>query len=528
MLTKINCESPQTPLESLIVRALGEMKTLGHSEKPHKEYLRIWRHLLQFAEERNERELSVGLASDFLSKSKVARPFPGCSRKRRLGRMMTARRAVRSLLYFMCHERWDPRRAGCLHRMLPPIHTDSREASTPLEATMISALNAMRSEGYPESTREDYSLIWRHMLEFALRQNRTELSDKFCQDFLAASGSLHENRMDKVRYMVRSLSHHASHGMWRPCRLSGKEAPVLPTLFARDLQAYLSHLKDECLCSSATLVSHKRYLGQFLAFLGSKGIQSWKRFRPALLTEFFMAKGHLQASSLEIISKMLCRFLRFVLMTGRLGRDWSGHVPRFRGFADQHVPAVWTSSMIDTMLHSIDRDWPKGKRDYAVLLLACRLGMRPSDIRALRLESLRWDDNRIEYTQRKTGRRIVLPLTCEIGDALIDYLFHSRPASIHREVFLRTVAPYRPLGKGLTSILDKYCPNPRAAFPNQRMGINSLRHSVARELLAIGTPLETIAEVLGHGSLNSTRVYAKVDVKQLRTAALDPEEVYHA
>jgi integrase len=183
---------------------------------------------------------------------------------------------------------------------------------------------------------------------------------------------------------------------------------------------------------------------------------------------------------------------------------------------------------VDALLKSINRKSPCGKRDYAILLLAARLGMRAGDIRTLRLDSLRWDDERIEYTQGKTGRKTTLPLTEEVGTALIDYLLHGRPHSVHREVFLRAKAPYRPLSPAMDRIIKGRCRDAKVKLPPGHAGMHSLRHTLAQRLLSNETPLETIAGILGHTSLNATRVYAKVNLKQLRTAALDPEEVYHA
>ena len=123
-----------------------------------------------------------------------------------------------------------------------------------------------------------------------------------------------------------------------------------------------------------------------------------------------------------------------------------------------------------------------------------------------------------------------LPLTGEIGDALIDYLRHGRPPSQHREVFLRVNAPIEPFGNNnnLHYIITKY--RRRAGItlaPRSRRGLHSLRHTTASRLLEQGTPLETISAIMGHLSVETTRIYTKVDVEALRSAAFDPEEVVH-
>jgi integrase len=182
-------------------------------------------------------------------------------------------------------------------------------------------------------------------------------------------------------------------------------------------------------------------------------------------------------------------------------------------------------------LSIVDRSSAQGKRDYAILLLACRLGLRVGDIRTLRLEQLRWDEARIEITQAKTGQPLSLPISEELGRALIDYLRHGRPASAHREVFLRLIAPFEPFGanNNLYPLISQYRRRAGIALPPRcRGGLHSLRHTLASRLLEQQTPLETISDILGHQRSASTRIYTKIDLNTLRTVALDPEEVHHA
>jgi len=132
-------------------------------------------------------------------------------------------------------------------------------------------------------------------------------------------------------------------------------------------------------------------------------------------------------------------------------------------------------------------------------------------------------------TQAKTGVPLVLPLGEEVGGALINYLQHGRPVTHHREVFLRLKAPVEPFSNtdNLHHILTFYRQRAGIVLPAQsRKGLHSLRHTVATRLLEVGTPLETIAGILGHLSLQTTQIYAKVDIEALRRAALNPEVLH--
>ena len=137
---------------------------------------------------------------------------------------------------------------------------------------------------------------------------------------------------------------------------------------------------------------------------------------------------------------------------------------------------------------------------------------------------------RIEFPQSKTGVSLTLPLIPAVGEAIIDYLRHGRPPTQHREVFLRLHAPFDPLWtQSLWHIVAFYRRRAGVRGPrNGGAGLHSLRHTLATRLLRAGVPLETISQVLGHVSSESTRVYTKVDLDALRGVALDPEEVGHA
>lgn len=153
------------------------------------------------------------------------------------------------------------------------------------------------------------------------------------------------------------------------------------------------------------------------------------------------------------------------------------------------------------------------------------------DIRTLRLEHLLWDQARIEIPQGKTGTPLNVPLTEEIGNAIIDYLRHGRPPTHYREVFLAANAPFRPFScnNNLHHIITTYRRRAGIVLPKlSRRGMHALRHTVASRLLESGTPLETISAFMGHLSTETTRIYTKVDIEALRSAAINPEELTHA
>ena len=206
-------------------------------------------------------------------------------------------------------------------------------------------------------------------------------------------------------------------------------------------------------------------------------------------------------------------------------------LPKIRVPRDATIPSVWDQELVVRLLEAVDRSSAKGKRDFAILLLACRLGLRVGDIRTLKLDQIHWEDSTIEVTQSKTGMPLSLPLTNEVGEALIDYLKSGRPQTAYREVFLKVNPPFDPFieNSNLHHIVTYWRQLAGIRFRTpQKRGMHSLRHTLATRLLEKGTPFTTIAGILGHTSLESTRIYAKADVEALRSVALDPEEVNHA
>jgi integrase len=182
---------------------------------------------------------------------------------------------------------------------------------------------------------------------------------------------------------------------------------------------------------------------------------------------------------------------------------------------------------VDRILAATDRTTPLGRRDYAILLLAARYGLRPSDIRQLTLDQIDWRQAQINVRQVKTGRPLELPLLPEIAEALSAYLCDGRPASIDRAIFLRHRAPFKPFAdeNNLMAIMRPVLRRTGLANRSGRRGLYLFRHTLATRLVANGCPLKSIADVLGHATTETTYGYIRVDLVGLRTVAISEEEV---
>jgi integrase len=201
-------------------------------------------------------------------------------------------------------------------------------------------------------------------------------------------------------------------------------------------------------------------------------------------------------------------------------------VPAAKSTRQARIPSVWDPGDVTKILAAIDRGNPCGKRDYAIILLITRLGLRGVDVKRLEFADLDWAGNRLSVVQAKTGYRVQLPLLKDVGWAIIDYVRHGRPASDCPQVFVRHTAPIGPFSDQdhLHQILVKHA---RAAHvrlgEERRHGMHSLRHTLATRLLEQGTPIEEIADILGHQQVASTGVYLKSSLRLLAECALDPD-----
>jgi len=268
---------------------------------------------------------------------------------------------------------------------------------------------------------------------------------------------------------------------------------------------------------------------RWLLFLESQGVSDLRQLQPEHLTTFVaMYAGHSRTYLATIVSSLRI-FLKQSAEDGVVaGKPWT-MLPPMQHRRQFFLPASWTSADVQKLLNAIDRGNPTGKRDYALLLLVVRLGLRASDVRHLTLNQLDWAHKQMRVVQSKTQQPLVLPLLDDVGWALIDYLKHGRPPTTSDAVFVNHKAPYGAFRdtNGMQHILWKYMRFAGLAIPpDEHRGLHSLRSTLARTLLEQGTSLPVISDVLGHESAQSARSYLHINVEALRRCPLDPEEVF--
>jgi site-specific recombinase XerD len=186
------------------------------------------------------------------------------------------------------------------------------------------------------------------------------------------------------------------------------------------------------------------------------------------------------------------------------------------------IPSVYSQEEVESLVNAIDRGHPQGKRDYAMILLAARYGLRVSDIIGMRFCNLDWEHNRIVLFQQKTDKKVDFPLSEEVGNAIIDYIKYGRPQIELPYIFITAHAPYRELTSNVMGAAIKdYFRVAGVNFTDKKHGPHSLRHSLASNLLKSNEPLPVISEILGHSSTESTLEYLRIDMNLLRQCTLE-------
>ena len=218
-------------------------------------------------------------------------------------------------------------------------------------------------------------------------------------------------------------------------------------------------------------------------------------------------------------------FLQFLFHNGYVREDFSRDMPAKRYLQKNSLPSTWKREDVDKLLSAVDRGNPVGKRDYAILLLVTKLGLRVGDIRALRLNDIDWENNRLSFVQSKTQKRVDLPLPNDVGWAIIDYLKYGRPQTAIQNVFLTCRTPIMAFSdtSSLSGIIIRYAQMAKIDLSEHKHGMHSLRHTLATRLMEENIPISTIADILGHTSTETVKKYLQVDIAHLRDCALDVE-----
>lgn len=292
---------------------------------------------------------------------------------------------------------------------------------------------------------------------------------------------------------------------------------AVPAILPDGLETLLTKYRVHCAENGYRLSSiqlYEKVCRRFLKALADEGVSNG-----ADVTVSAVSKAILRMKSPYYLSAVHT-FLVYLAESGSLDQDYSSIVPPYK--RPQPMPSVYSVEEVQRLEAAVERDASYGKRDYAVLLLAARLGIRAGDIATMTFDELDFETNKIRITQQKTDVALELPMLPVIRNALLDYIQNARGSSDSPYVFLSLSPPYshisvQRIGKLVRSVIKKAGIDPG----HRKMGPHALRSSIASSMVNDCVPYEVVRRMLGHTDKNAIKSYARLDVEQLKSYTLE-------
>jgi len=287
-------------------------------------------------------------------------------------------------------------------------------------------------------------------------------------------------------------------------------------------QAYAQYLREERAVTIACVVNYVPFVREFLQRkFGKEGVTLSRLCAQDVVRFVHYKTRRLHIGRARLLISALRSFLRYMRYRGETTMDLAAAVPSVANWSRPSIPRAIQPDQVRRLLADVDRNTPVGRRDFAILLMLARLGLRSNAIAHLELDDIDWKAGSLNvHSKAKGDRRLVLPLPADVGKAIAAYLRHGRPRSASRRVFLRAKAPIRGfIDRGAVSSIVKHS-LARAGIVATTKSTHQFRHGLAGEMLRHGASLSEIGELLGHRSQDTTKLYTKIDINALRTLAL--------
>lgn len=387
--------------------------------------------------------------------------------------------------------------------------------------------------GYTEASIKFYRRRWDMLLKFAANRNEIYYSEQLGMDFVEKHFRILEKDFDKtlsqkdtqelrvIRMIGDFQLHHSILRRYYKHRKLLTDPYYIQ--FSDDFKQYCQR-KDY---SKVTVDHYVKQSERFMDFLIAQGVSDCHEITLVLVHSYIKTlAGYTYKTVEQCICAVRC-FLRFLLEKNILKEDLASKTPMVQARKHTRIPSVWTKEELSSLINAIDRGNPKGKRDYAIILLACVLGLRVTDIKNLTFDCFNWEEKKLTFAQSKTRETLTLPLPAEVGWAIIDYLRYGRPDVDSPIVFIRHTAPFLPFAEGdhLHQLIQSYMRIAHIPTLKKHRGMHSLRHTAASRMLENDTPLPVISDILGHIDTESTATYLKIDIQKLKECCLETPEV---
>lgn len=397
-----------------------------------------------------------------------------------------------------------------------------KETNMPLLADLIDiTMSKLEELGYSVKYRKYIRAAYNKLRRYAEEKDEKHMSARVQENFVRDIYGLniHEKLPDKD-YVVRCTTMLLD--MQETGEISFRKRPdhEFPEKLAPIFNAFFDSTKEGK--KNSTLDTYRRYIMVIAQYLDEIKANNIFDVTKETVSNFILTLARFSGATSKRIVAIFSCFLTFAYENGYMAENITSACMKTRYYQDSRIPPVFSKDEIAKMLAQINRDTPAGKRDYAMLLLASRTGLRSCDVMNLKLENLRFDTDSIEISQIKTGGMLVLSLSEEVGLAIIEYLKNARPNVSSKYVFLRVRAPFTPYIARTNKLVEKYMKKAGIQnLENRQPGLRALRHSLASAMLENGVSIYNIKEQLGHKNTNTTMNYVKIDLTELQGCALE-------
>lgn len=296
---------------------------------------------------------------------------------------------------------------------------------------------------------------------------------------------------------------------------------IFPESFKESAESYLAYREKIGIIPKSIQIS-RLYLFRFFSFLETKGIRSIDGITIPVVLDFLKSLSAFEKPTINTTMRAVRLYLKYCYENGFIQDNLFPKLPNPHYNRNSRLPSTYTAQEVRDTLSAIDMGNPCGVRDYAIILLLARLGLRSSDVANLRFSNIDWENDMIRLTQVKTGNPLELPLLSDVGEAIINYLKNARPKSDSDHVFIRIKPPYTEFNPGAVgALVHERLVKAGIHLEGRKSGSHALRHSLAKRLLEHEIPLPVISEILGHTNTETTMTYLRVDINELKKCALE-------
>ena len=396
----------------------------------------------------------------------------------------------------------------------------------PIDELIAQTDALMVSLGYKPSVMRHFRQAWSALKNYAKKRDETILTTEL--GFTLLREHYHIEPFDQHLTSFKAVTRRALM-MLLEYQVTGSVAKrqpkrdhSFPCGYEIAGNAFLEKLIAEQHLKEGTIRNHHVALEAAFTFFVAQGTNNLQDVSMTLVNQYLKTFAGCRKSYISSRLNTLKRFFSFAFKESYISTEFS--FPEVSLYKDRKVPEFYTPDEIKRMLDAVDRANPKGKRDYAMLLLGARYGLRICDIKALEFRNIDFVNNKINIIQAKTGKYLMLDLLPDVGWAIIDYIKNGRPQSESSSIFIRHTVPYESFNEmdSVSHIIRKYAvaTGIRKSVA-EKNSFHMLRYGLASALLQQNVPLTTISGILGHSELNVTVSYTKIDVPQLSVCALE-------